>query len=333
MSPCGCRQRPTPARPDGRVDCLATKPWYWRHLAPVWDALPHLVRGNLATPDSRTGTVGSRPTLVASWTDAQHVAQAILMEHGAGQSYGGDPAAGCHPSYAGGGERDNVILSLVPGPHPAARERAAGRNVVMVGCPALDRWIGDPQRPAGPTHPTQNREQGGQPAGSPLVALAFHWPNRLCPEADWALPHYAPALADLPRQLDVAGHAHPRAARRLAPYYRRAGIPTINYDDVLSRAQVVVVDNSSIGFEAAAVGKAVVWLDAPWYRSHHGLRFFDACPERVGDPGDLPDAIEAALAGSWGRRTDVGAVYAYLDDRAAQRAADAIVAAVQQAAA
>jgi hypothetical protein len=295
------------------IDCFVSRPHYWTHVEPVWNALRS--RGTLwappelAIPGSRRGKPrGSVPALVAGWRDSNRVGRAILMEHGAGQSYGADPRCARDPSYAGGDERGNVELFLMPGPHPARRQREATPHVpvVEVGCPALDRWTA--------------RSTAREPD---LVALAFHWPNGLTEESQPALDHYRAALPALARRFRVVGHGHPRA-RGIRAEYRAAGIPWAGYDDVMSRAAVLVVDNSSIGFEFAAAGGAVVWLDAPWYRRHHGLRFFDACPERITEAVDLPHAVDLALSGRYGRETRVGDVYSVRDGTAACRAAHAI---------
>jgi hypothetical protein len=297
------------------IDALVSHFHYWRHLAPVWEALPE--RGTLWAPP-RLGIPGAarglpqrdRLTLTAGWRDSSRVGRAVLIEHGAGQSYGADPACAADPSYAGGGQRDNVELFLMPGPHPAGRQRAATPDapVAEVGCPALDPWLA--------------RDAAPEPD---LVALAFNWDCGLCSESRSALPHYRDALPELARRFRVVGHCHPRARTPRAEY-RAAGIPWATYEEVLARAAVVVADNSSIGFEAAALGRGrrVLWLDCPWYRREHGLRFFDACPERVADLADLPAAVEEALAGRLGGGTLVRSVYRHLDGSATRRAVEAV---------
>jgi hypothetical protein len=301
------------------MDCYCTRPHYWRHLEPIWAALPE--RGTLWAPPSLgiPGSVQGLPargtlTLTAGWRDSSRIGRAILVEHGAGQSY--PLACPRDPSYAGGDQRDNVELFIVPGPFPAQRQRAAtpGVPVVEVGCPALDRWLPEPPGPE-----------------PDLVALALNWNCGLCDESRSALPHYEPVLPELARRFRVVGHGHPRA-RALWAHYARTGIPRVSYDHAL-RAAVVVVDNSSIGFEAAALSRRVVWLDAPWYRRAHGLRFFDACPERISDPADLPAAVEHALEGRCGAGTLVGSVYRYTDGSSTARAVAAITRAAERRAA
>jgi hypothetical protein len=300
------------------IDCYCTRPHYWRHLEPIWSALPE--RGTLWSgldiPGARRGFPREALTLTAGWRDSSRVRRAILVEHGAGQSYPADPVGARDPSYAGGDQRDNVELFIMPGSFPAERQRATTPEVpvVEVGCPALDRWLPEPPEPE-----------------PDLVALAVNWNCGLCDESRSALPHYELAVSELARRFRVVGHAHPRN-RPARSFYDRAGIAWASYGCAL-QAAVLVVDNSSIGFEAAALGRRVVWLDAPWYRRPHGLRFFDACPERISDPADLPSAVEHALEGRYGAGTLVGSVYRYTDGSSTARVVAAITRAAERRAA
>jgi hypothetical protein len=323
------------------IDALASSPNYLRHLQPVWQAIPKSHRGTLylggqlcsprCPPGARTVSVelqhrGPR-VLVASDVDYRHVAgnrRVILMQHGAGQSYGGDPDPGVarHPSYAGGTGQERSDLFVVPGPHPACRTREQYPELpcVAVGCPALDARL---------RHP---RVEGDE---APTVAITFHWNNQLCPETMSAFSHFAPVLSDLSRRFRVIGHAHPKAWSMTNEAYRAAGIPWVDYEAMLDQADVIVVDNSSAGFEAAALGIPVVWMTPPWYRDlDHGLRFG---PERwlgglgmeVREPADLiPAVAESVMIGHWraGPVPDLHDVYTHLDGTSAARAAAGIVA-------
>lgn len=306
------------------IDAYASLPHYWTHIRPVWDALPEYARGTLYLGRRVPGARGlSQPppgpgplTLVASWTDLDRIRprRVVLMEHGAGQSY-----SDRHPAFAGGLERETVDLFLCPGPHSAARNAAAypGTPVVQIGCPALDRWLCDPPHPS---------EQ--------LVAVTWHHNpgGAQWPELRWAWPVFRHTLPELARRFPLVGHAHPRARPAIERQYRRLGIRWLDWDDVMERASVLVVDNSSAGFEFAATGRPVVWLDAPGYRQgvDHGLRFYGACPERIADPADLPDAILRATVGMYERATRVHEVYSHLDGRSAYRAAEAILAVLDE---
>jgi hypothetical protein len=316
------------------IDLYASQSHYLAHLQPVWDALDDSDRGEMYLGSALASRADHLPNgalrrpgprvLVASYSDYLRCAgnrRVVLVSHGAGQSYAGDPSLSRNGSYAGGDGLDAVDLFLVPGPHPAQRTRARYPHtpVVEVGCPALDRWL------------TGGRPWEREPG--PVVVIAFHW-NCGGGEAGTAFRHYVPALNLLTRTgWEVLGHCHPRARNYVEPEYRRAGIRWASYEEVMSRASVIVVDNSSIGFEVAATGRPVVWLNAPWWRRNpgHGLRFG---PEAgVGIEVDSPDkvvgVVSAALAaGRWpfaDPRWDlVRKVYTHVDGTSAQRAAEAI---------
>lgn len=332
------------------IDAYASSERYLRHLLPVWEALPESERGTLYLGgrlawSPATWGLAARPyggvfqhpgprVLVASQNDYRQVTtgrRVVYMNHGAGQSYGGDtdPAVSRANAYAGGDGQERTDLFLVPGPHPAARCRARYPDVpvVEIGCPALDSWLDRP-----PLAPTDR----------PVIAIAFQRATRhgdypLCPEQISALPHYLSTLPALVQRFEVLGHGHPRAKMGLEAVYGPLGIPWTDYETVMLRADVLCVDNSSVGFEAAAVGIPVIWLNAPWYRRdvEHGLRFWGATGvgTEVDEPADLIPAIEAALTlrrGWYGpgdtERRMLREVYSYLDRRCAQRAAAAIVA-------
>lgn len=330
------------------IDAYASQERYLRHLLPVWQALPAEERGSLylggwlgpqmlsldaSRYDSTTFQRPGPRVLVASHMDYQMVTtgrRAIYMQHGAGQSYGGDsdPAVARASAYAGGDRQERTDLFLVPGPHPAmrCRERYPEIPVAEIGCPALDSWMGSrPER---------------KPLGTLTVVLAFQRASRhgdypLCAEHASAFPHFAPVLSELTRRYRVLGHGHPRARMGLEAVYGPLGIPWVGYREAMTSADALCVDNSSIGFEAAAIGIPVVWLNAPWYRREveHGLRFWGetGVGVEVDDPADLVPAVEVAVAtrrgwGDYAGREALKRVYSVLDGTSAQVAADAIVA-------
>jgi len=324
------------------IDAYCSQPQYARHLLPIWEALPSEHRGTLyvsgrllddagvmaagAKPkDSRLMSRGPR-VLVASHIDYQAVSgyrRVILAQHGAGQSYGADSDPGVNrcPSYAGGDNQDRVDLFLVPGLRPAqrTRERYPHTPVAEIGCPVLDRWLLNPPQPMN---------------AHPIVALAWHWENQLCPETRSALPHFKSALADLTSRYTVIGHAHPRARNLVSWLYDSLGIVWADYETVMTSADVLCTDNSSVGFEAMAVGKPVVWMTPPWYRDvDHGIRFghdFHSRPYlEAREPWQLVPAVGDALRG-YGR-VDMSHVYTHMDGRSAERAAAAIVALDEEA--
>jgi hypothetical protein len=294
----------------------ASQPHYWRHMAPIADRFEAQSFTRIRqVPDDDT------PVVIAGMMDLdglglQH--PVALVEHGAGQTYQGLE----HSSWAGGTGRDRVGLVLVPRQElaDAHLQRYPDSAAAVVGCPALDRHV-------------------GQPRAGGTVAFTFHpdWtPSNRIPELRSAFPHYKKYLPDVVGQLQangfhVVGHHHPRWLG-LERFWRRLGLPTeSDWDALLPRLSCVVVDNSSVGWEALAVGVGCVWLNAPWYRRdvEHGLRFW-AGAERFGslcdDPCGIPTAVgrEAEQASRGAVQGAMRVVYTYDDNRSAERAADAI---------
>jgi hypothetical protein len=329
------------------MDALAFEPQFLDHVAPVWRALGQ--PGQLRVDTSLVARA-DRLGLSASPVDAGALrrlspppsAQAgdgpiafavsigdikvgrrlgyrrfVFMEHGAGQAYVGDQHGRGHPSYAGGGDRQDVELFLVPNEYSAVlwREAYPDAAVAVVGCPKLDEL---PAREPGPE----------------TIAVSFHWPGFVAPEGDTALGTYAMSLKALARRFTVIGHAHPKGdwPERMERIYRRAGIEFVrDFDEVCRRADVYVCDNSSTIFEFAATGRPVVVLNAPHYRRnvHHGLRFWEAAD--VGVQVDRAEELEAAIVTALAdpperqaaREAALGIVYAHRHG-GADRAARAI---------
>jgi hypothetical protein len=287
------------------VDAYASEPHYEAHIRPVFDALPDGLRGTWARR-------GDGPVIVAGYKDMLGVGDrpVILMEHGAGQTYGSG-----HPSYAGGRNRERVKLFLCPSERVAEANRARYPQTpaVVVGCPKMDALLG------------LGRVRSG------IVGFAWHWNALVCPESRSALNHYARSLGDI--DYPSIGTAHPRIMRHAAKVYADAGIDVVDAVGLFKLAEVLVVDNSSIGWEFLALDRPVVWANAPWYRreAHHGLRFWELADSGVqcDGPEELPDAIAEAFADSPAqrerRRTAAATVYEFLDGRSAGRAAAAIV--------
>jgi hypothetical protein len=299
------------------VHALASERHYVDHLAPVWAALDPEERGTFYAGSTQAlararqyGLEGLSPRvhrqlpalracqlegrqpwwLVASYADHRRAGgqrRTVYLEHGAGQSYLGDPLTGHRAHYAGGPGRDRVGLFLCPSETVAQLNRAAAPAVpaVAVGCPKLDAL---PLCAAG-------RE--------PCAAVTFHWnAEAVAPEATTAFPHYRAALERLAAggALPLLGHGHPRAWRQLSGWWLEHGVTTEqDLTLVLMRASVFVADNTSAMFEAAALDVPVVVLNAPQYRRHvqHGLRFWQAADIglQVDDPRDLIAALTATL--------------------------------------
>jgi len=313
------------------IDALGREEHFVDHILPIWMALPVEERGTFWCRFVRDGVPGMvagmpspshNPTLVASAGDlkrAQHCGRPVaLMEHGCGQSFGGDPRSANSASYAGGAGR-TAELFLHPGPHPAARDRARypKARVEVVGCAKLDSL---PRRER--TTPT-------------VVAVSFHWDCYVSPETRSAFRTFEHQVVKLARSpgIEVIGHGHPRVMRRLENYYRRHHIEAIGtFEEVCRRADVYVNDASSTLFEFASTGRPVVVLNPRAYRRSvtHGLRFWEASTVGVnveqGD--DLEAAVRLALEDGAEQRAErercLDLVYAYRTG-AAQRAADALV--------
>lgn len=315
------------------VDLVASRFHYLEHLLPVWGALPRENRGTAyLAPQYRAILPGARilpelpgegrTVMVAAIDDLRLVARGrhpIMFEHGVGQSYGGARDSAHVAGYAGGTGRDAAVAFLHPNRYAADRDRATYPNAVVevVGYPRL------PGLQALPAPPPVDA------AARPVLAVTFHWHAPLCAETASGFGHWWPgvrAVHDL-GHFEVIGHAHPRLMPDVARVYERAGIEVVSrFDEVLTRAHVLAFDNTSAGFEFAAVRGPVVVLDNPGYRRQvdHGLRFWgcaDVGP-RISDPADLGDAAGKALDnGPWpGAAERLARVFPPVEDPAATAA-------------
>lgn len=281
------------------IDFYASEAHFVEHLAATWRHLRWDLAGEFFVPpdlvdfahrigvEVRAGEPfrhRRRVVVVASGGDLRLVSrirsQVVLCEHGAGQSY-----SNRHVSYAGGLGREKVVLFLVPNEFAAERNRRYYPTTpnAVVGSPRVEVL----------------RSIEHRPAGRPVVAVSFHWRCEVAPEAGTAWDHYVGHLerirSDLDELgLDVIGHAHPNLWREAEEAYRGAGIePVRSWPEVVARANVYAVDNSSTLFEFAATGRPVMVLNAPWFRRHvdHGLRFWNEA--EVGLQVDRPEDFAA----------------------------------------
>lgn len=252
----------------------------------------------------------------------------VYVEHGAGQSYDGDPRSAGHGSYSGGKGLDRVVLFIGPSEHVSARwrERYPSTPAVAVGCPKLDARF------------SRLSERARAYDERRVAAITFHWDCALVAESTSAWRHFdraLPGLVSWAREHDVEllGHGHPRLWRTIAPRWRALGVePVESFDAVLDRADVLVFDNSSAGYEFASLDRPVVVLNAPWYRRdvEHGGRFWQCADVGVqcDEPHELIAAVERALLDEptvrANRERIVSQVYSMRDGRASSRAADAI---------
>ena len=272
--------------------------------------------------------------VVASFGDVPLVGDRafVMVEHGTGCSYGGEPPDGSTPDLA---HRCNMLALACPNEIHARRTGLHHPPAMaeVTGCAKLDAW--PPDRVRGVTDP-------------PTVALLWHWPNRwIAPESNWAFPHWRDAVAVLAaRGVDrlgyrLVGHGHPRSAAVLWQFYRRSGIPVVaGLGDVWEQASVVTFDNTSAGFESMAVGIPAVVLDCPEYRRdvEHGIRFWWHADAGVrvggGDADELHDAIVATLRddpAAKARAAAVAELYPCQGGGAAARVADLAVRAARRA--
>lgn len=272
------------ARSTRRVDVTASQPHYYDHMLPIFEALPERLKGSVLELDVPCQYPNRRRVaMVAGWDDLKRLRNLnpmIYVEHGAGQAYLGDEKTATLPGYSGGAERHVGVIGYVC-PSDTVARRWAPAPAVAAGCPKMDRWIG--VRPAVPNS----------------VCFAWHWDagaNSLSPEMRSAWTHYEPRLAEIvaswvAQGYTVFGHAHPRWRGALAKPMTDVGMCVLDSDrDVFGLVEHLFVDNSSIGYEFALLGRPVTWLNAPWYRRdvEHGLRFWSHVPGmQVDDPEEL----------------------------------------------
>jgi len=322
------------------VDLLSREAHHLDHILPSWLALPDALRGtaflhkDLLPKAVERGVqaveVSEAPetgplTLVASYLDLKLARKlgrlVVYSEHGAGQGYAqadGTPIGS--GSYVGAIDRAGVVAVLVPGRLSAERHRRSHPTIPAfeVGVPKLDELHREPSRRVG---------------DKPVVAVSFHWECRVCPETRSAFRHYRQGLKRLSQSFELIGHGHPRGMAQFRRHYKQVGIEVVeDFNEVIERADVYCVDNSSTLYEWASLGRPVVVMNAPWYRKklEHGLRFWshaDVGPQ-VSGPGQLAAGIEAAIAdapGAADRRQEIVAdVYTACDGRGVKRASAAL---------
>jgi hypothetical protein len=297
----------------------------------------------------------------------------VYVEHGAGQTYVATTSHGY--AGAEGLDHVGLFVCPSERVASTWRQRYPATPAVAVGCPALDALIRatsgfapsseEAKRTARDSGPDVTTTKVSQARGTtapaeaaavardlrvagapPLVAITSHWVCGVVPETKPALPHYLDALRELlepdTRSWQVLGHGHPRAQRATEVRWAKLGVPFEPDPDVVLRSllahdqqRVLVADNTSLLYEAAALDVPVLVLNAPWYRRdvEHGLRFWSHVPGvQCDEVGMFLPALEAALTDDerWREvRADASAhVYAAVDGHATERAADAIEAVI-----
>lgn len=234
------------------IGFVAQYPHLRRHLQPVIDELVN--RGC----EVREGS--GDLTLTAARYDAQRVAgPVVLVEHGAGQTYQIDGAV----VDAGSSNKSlqplgNVVLYVGPNQALCDLYRAWLPTAKMVVASPIIEWM---------------RAQSRAPE---KVAFAVHWASPLAssvPEAGTSWPESADILKAL--KPDIA-HCHPRIAGRFLRdlNHRQIDTPYVaDWDQIWPQLRLLVVDNSSILWEAAAVGIDVAVINPRGWAGRHGLRF------------------------------------------------------------
>jgi len=268
------------------ITAYAREPHHIAHLQSVISYLdPGLFDGWINFPDE-----ASPLTLVASSRDAKlfRGRSVIYVEHGAGQTYNGDPRGVRIGGYSGSPGLDNVVMFLAPNLTVAERWKATYPNtpVSIVGSP----YVAD-----------LRDEVAGGPRDS--VVLTHHWDCLVCQESMSAFPYFLPKYRGLIEYLhaldiEVLGHGHPRAIDALAPEWKKLGLEVVyDWPEVASRCRLLLCDNSSVMYEAAALDIPVLALNSPEYRhnTHHGLRFWDHVPGFQCSPDDLITWVAGAL--------------------------------------
>ena len=250
------------------IHTYATKPHYQHHIN------HHTT--NTPTQPWTPNTPHQQPVIVASITDARTLARhghtnIVLVEHGAGQSY-----------VLPDGRRVHAGVSA--GPIPSVRywlgPNAWGWDAVAPVLPnAVPMVVPSPHVLA----LRQYRERAAVKS-APHVVFALHWANRLVPESAGSWPWVDRVVRLVAREhpdWQIRVVAHPKLG---AGVFRSktAGrfdnvVVTRAWLNVSPYATVVVADNTSMMWEAAAVGIPVVGVRPPhwgtWHTLEHGLRF------------------------------------------------------------
>ena len=249
-----------------KVHAIWSQPHYLRHVESVFKHLPDEIKGSIINVKQRQlrSTPYEDVVMVGGYYDI-HAApknRVIYVEHGAGQAYSGDKRASEHPCYHGGRHPNNVIGYISPRQDVAESWSAPG---FAAGCPAVEGIVRKP---------------------SNIAVITFHWDARaVCEEARSAANHYHSRLEMMVQHLQsqgfqFVGHWHPKDNRGKRRWLKM-GLPVVeDVDEILSKASLLIADNTSLMYEAALCGIPVVALNAPWYRREveHGLRFWSHVP-------------------------------------------------------
>ena len=288
-----------------KVDFVATEKQFFDHLKDLWLELPQYLKGDFYVHhnikkyanDNKVETKDillkrhASIVVVASYGDLKKVrniapgSKVILSEHGAGQSY----ADVNHNSYIGAVDRSGCIAVLLPGETHIKKHALAHPTIPAypVGCSKLDKYINDLDN------------LNAQP-DKETIAISFHWDCRVTQETRSLFNFYKRPIQDLAKDYKLIGHGHPRDWHKFERFWKQIGVePVKDFDEVIERAWVYAIDNSSTLFEWAALDRPVVVLNGSIYRRNveHGLRFWEFSDIGVNcdKPKDLSQAFDQAL--------------------------------------
>jgi len=289
------------------IDAFVSSLPYWHHIAPIWQELAAHNQAGMLYSLGRTATLigatpgtptGDRPVLVAAARDLARIPNhtpVIYTTHGVGQCYDGVPNSLINTTRQ---QLAQIRLALSPNDQWTVNMRRLGVNTVTVGAPKMDTHPAPPARRDGP----------------PKVGMVFHWDQTTYPEAGSAFTEFAPMFGELTAKFDVVATHHPRAGyqrshrrsrrKTRVDWYDEAGVRfTEDVGDVLASSDVLIADNTSVLFEAAACGWPVVVLDSRRFRRSvdHGLRFWEWAD--IGPRTSNPDDLVAMVENGWGDQT------------------------------
>jgi hypothetical protein len=268
-----------------KIHALASMPHYADHVEAIFKHLQPELQGERRY-GARVTAKGLDPgdvVMIAGFYDFDRAPdhKIIYVEHGAGQSYRGDPRSLQHPAYHGSPHHPERVIGYV-----APRQEVADSwslPAFAAGAPICDPY------------PLVTRNY------STKVAITFHWnARRICPEAGSALGHFAEHLGTIVAQLrrrgfSVFGHHHPRD-HILPLMWRRLGVTVIDANIVRQEVDLLICDNSSLMYEMSYLSRQVWALNSPEYRRdvEHGLRFWNWSGPEFDDAPQLLEWIDAA---------------------------------------
>ena len=317
-----------------KLFCLASETQYLDHLAPIIHGLPlenvgctfifdnqsgnfqrteaHAYDHNLvifplanrnfeiAKVENAIGAMADPSKsllLVSSWRDHYHAKQISLMEgrlirteHGSGQSYSMAVGEASNPAFVGGNGHVGLFAALAPGKNAGLSIQNSTPNVpvALIGCPKLD-WAAYRNFPK---HETLT------------VAISFRYKTATeVPEQNSAFEFFRKDIEKLVAEgtnIKIIGHCHPFALHSVGPWWKLLNIEYVaNFEEILDRADILLVDNSSIAFEWLQVKrpKAILGLlNSPEYRRYmdFGMRFWNLTeqPDVVQiNPGEINENL------------------------------------------